>query len=136
VVRSQPGRVAVLEGLRQRFLPEAAFRGRQNAKLQYAVLAAAAVHGGTDPELLDEVASWPADDFWQYAMYAAVACIRVAASRLRLGVPGMPGLGRAPLSPGAIAPAIRAARARPVPAVLGMHIVFICIQPHQPASRG
>ena len=31
-----------LEGLRERFLPEAAFRGRQNAKLQYAVLAAAA----------------------------------------------------------------------------------------------
>src|SRR5580693_7085131 len=27
-----------LEGLRERFLPECAFRGRQNAKLQYAVL--------------------------------------------------------------------------------------------------
>ena len=37
----------LLEGLRERFLPECAFRGRQNAKLQYAVLAAAAVHGGT-----------------------------------------------------------------------------------------
>jgi hypothetical protein len=62
-----------LEGLRERFLPErflpeAAFRGRQNAKLQYAVLAAAAVHGGTGPDLLEEVASWQADDFWQYAM--------------------------------------------------------------------
>jgi hypothetical protein len=43
-----------LEGLRERFLPECAFRGRQNAKLQY-------------------------------AMYAAVACIRAAASRA--GVP-------------------------------------------------
>jgi hypothetical protein len=74
-----------LEGLRERFLPECAFRGRQNAKLQYAVLAAAAVHGGTEPDLLDEVASWQADDFWQYAMYAAVACIRAAASRA--GVP-------------------------------------------------
>jgi hypothetical protein len=74
-----------LEGLRKRFLPEAAFRGRQNAKLQYAVLAAAGVHGGTEPDLLDEVASWQADDFWQYAMYAAVACIRAAASRA--GVP-------------------------------------------------
>jgi hypothetical protein len=31
-----------LEGLRERYLPECAFRGRQNAKLQYAVLAAAA----------------------------------------------------------------------------------------------
>ena len=69
------------EGLRERFLPEAAFRGRQNAKLQYAVLAAAGVHGGTEPDLLDEVASWQADDFWRYAVYAAAACIRAAASR-------------------------------------------------------
>jgi hypothetical protein len=74
-----------LEGLRERFLPECTFRGRQNAKLRYAVLAAAAVHGGTEPDLLDEVASWQTDDFWQYAMYAAVACIRAAASRA--GVP-------------------------------------------------
>jgi hypothetical protein len=74
-----------LEGLRERFLPECAFRGRQNAKLQYAVLAAAAVHGGTEPDLLEEVAYWQTDDFWQYAMYAAVAYIRAAASRA--GVP-------------------------------------------------
>ncbi len=74
-----------LERLRERFLPECAFRGRQNAKLRYAVLAAAAVHGGTEPDLLDEVAYWQTDDFWQYAMYAAVACIRAAASRA--GVP-------------------------------------------------
>jgi hypothetical protein len=70
-----------LEGLRERFLPEATFRGRRNAKFQYAVLAAAGVHGGTEPDLLDEVASWQADDFWQYAMYAAVAYIRAAAIR-------------------------------------------------------
>src|SRR6516164_6605405 len=31
-----------LERLREQFLPECAFRGRQNKKLQYAVLAAAA----------------------------------------------------------------------------------------------
>jgi hypothetical protein len=74
-----------LQGLRERYLPECAFRGRQNAKLQYAVLAAAAVHGGTEPDLLEEVAYWQADDFWQYAMYAAVAYIRAAASRA--GVP-------------------------------------------------
>jgi hypothetical protein len=74
-----------LEGLRERFLPECAFRGRQNAKLQYAVLAAAGVHGGTEPDLLDEVAWWQTDDFWQYSMYAAVAYIRAAADRA--GVP-------------------------------------------------
>jgi hypothetical protein len=74
-----------LEGLRERFLPETAFRGRQNHKLQYAVLAAAAIHGGTEPDLLDEVAWWQADDFWRYALFAAVACIRAAAGRA--GVP-------------------------------------------------
>src|SRR6266571_6509339 len=74
-----------LEGLRERFLPECAFRGRENKKLQYAVLAAAAVHGGTEPDLLDEVAWWQTDDFWQYALFTAVAYIRAAASRA--GVP-------------------------------------------------
>ncbi len=74
-----------LEGLRERFLPEADFRGRQNRRLQYAVLAAAALHGGTEPDLLDEVAWWQTDDFWQYALFAAVAYVRAAASRA--GVP-------------------------------------------------
>ena len=74
-----------LEGLRERFLPECTFRGRQNKKLQYAVLAAAALHGGTDPDLLEEVAWWQSDDFWQYALFAAVAYIRAAARRA--GVP-------------------------------------------------
>ncbi len=74
-----------LEGLRERFLPECTFRGRQDRKLQYAVLAAAALHGGTEPDLLDEVAWWQTDDFWQYALFAAVAYIRATASRA--GVP-------------------------------------------------
>jgi hypothetical protein len=74
-----------LEGLRERFLPECTCRGRENKKLQYAVLAAAALHGGTEPDLLAEVAWWQANDFWQYALFAAVAYIRAAASRA--GVP-------------------------------------------------
>jgi hypothetical protein len=91
-----------LEGLRERFLPECTFRGRQNAKLQYAVLAAAAVHGGTEPDLLGEVASWQADDFWQYATYAAVAYIRAAASRA--GVPLRQACQELDESPGHLAP--------------------------------
>ena len=75
-----------LEGLRERFLPECALRGRQNAKLQYSVLAAAAIHGGTEPDLLDEVAWWQTDDFWQYALYAAAAFIRAAASQANVQV--------------------------------------------------
>jgi hypothetical protein len=74
-----------LQGLREQFLPECTFRGRQNKKFQYAVLAAAALHGGTEPDLLDEVAWWQADDFWQYGLFAAVGYIRAAASRA--GVP-------------------------------------------------
>jgi hypothetical protein len=70
-----------LEGLPERFLPECRLRGRQNKKLQYAVLAAAAQHGGAEPDLLDEVAWWQTDDFWQYALYAAIAYIRAAAQR-------------------------------------------------------
>ena len=74
-----------LEGMRERFLPECAIRGRQNSKLQFAILAAAALRGGAEPDLLDEVAWWQTDDFWQYALYAAVAYVRAAAGRA--GVP-------------------------------------------------
>ena len=87
MVRGQPGGAAAPGGTARAVPARGAFRGRQNAKLQYAVLAAAAVHGGTEPNLLDEVAAWQADDFWQYAMYAAVAYIRAAASRAGVPVP-------------------------------------------------
>ena len=83
--RATRGDPLPLEGLREPFLPECTFRGRLNKKLQYAVLAAAALHGGTEPDLLEEVTWWQTDDFWQYALLAAVAYIRAAASRA--GVP-------------------------------------------------
>ena len=41
--------------------------------------------GRAEPDLLGEVAWWQIDDFWQYALCAAVAYIRTAASRA--GVP-------------------------------------------------
>ncbi len=75
----------LLEGIRKRFLPECSFRGRENRKLQFAVLAAAALHGGAEADLLDEVIWWQTDDFWQYALFAAVAFIRIIADRA--GVP-------------------------------------------------
>jgi hypothetical protein len=74
-----------LEGMPERFLPECAFRGRENKRLQFAVLAAAALRGGAEPDLLGEVTWWQTDDFWHYALYTAVAYIRAAASRA--GVP-------------------------------------------------
>jgi hypothetical protein len=70
-----------LEGMPKRLLPECAFRGRENKKLQFTVLVAAALRGGAEPDLLDEVAWWQTDEFWQYALYAAVVYIRAAASR-------------------------------------------------------
>jgi hypothetical protein len=66
------------------------------------VLAAAALHGGTEPDLLDEVAWWQAGDFWQYALFAAVACIRAAASRA--GVPVLQACQDLTQSPGHPAP--------------------------------
>jgi hypothetical protein len=47
-----------LEGTRERFLPELALRGRERSRLEYAVLAAAALYGGVEADLLDEVAWW------------------------------------------------------------------------------
>lgn len=69
------------EGARERFLRECAFRGRENHKLQFAVLTA----DGVEPDLLEEVAAGQIDDFWQYALFAAVAYTRIAADRA--GVP-------------------------------------------------
>ena len=89
VSRADPLR---LEGLRERFLPERTFRGRQDTKLQCAVLAAAALQGGTEPDLLDEV-SLVADR-------RLLAVRPVRGGRLhprrrqpdrRPGAPGMPG---------------------------------------------
>src|ERR1035438_3255848 len=59
--RSDP---LALAGPREQFLPECTFRGRQNKKLQYAVLAAAAVHGGAEPDLLGDVAWRPNGYLW------------------------------------------------------------------------
>ncbi len=76
--RQQP---LALEEIRERFLPECIFRGPENRKLQYAVLAAAALRGGGEPDLLGEVAWWQTDDFWEYALYAAIAYVRSAVDR-------------------------------------------------------
>jgi hypothetical protein len=68
-------------GLVERYLPECRFRGRDGSKLRYALMAAAATHGGVEVELLDEVANWGTDDFWSYAGFAAVAWARAVADQ-------------------------------------------------------
>jgi hypothetical protein len=51
-----------LEGIADRFLPECTFGGRDKHKLRFAVRAVAALHGGAEPDLLQEVVSWQTDD--------------------------------------------------------------------------
>jgi hypothetical protein len=68
------------EGLLERYLPECEFRGRQNQKIKFAVLASASLRGGLEPDLLGEVIWWQSDDFWRYALWAA-AIIRSCADR-------------------------------------------------------
>lgn len=74
------------DGLLARHLPEAAFKGRENSRIRFALLAAAATAGGLEVDLLDEVAWWVADDYWHYALFAAVALIRAGAERLDIPV--------------------------------------------------
>ncbi len=75
------------EGLRERHLAECRFRGRDNKKIQFTVLAIGATRGGIEPDLLDEVIWWQADDFWWHALAASVAVIRSCAERRREPVP-------------------------------------------------
>lgn len=68
-------------------LPECQFRGRDNRKIQYAILTSAASRAGLKPDLLDEVMWWRTDDYWRYALFAAVGLIRVAAARQGIPTP-------------------------------------------------
>jgi hypothetical protein len=69
------------EGLLERYPPECEFRVRQNQKIKFAVLASASLRGGLEPDLLGEVIWWQSDDFWRYALWAAVAIICSCADR-------------------------------------------------------
>ena len=40
-------------GLRETYLPECEFRGKDNRRIQYAILTSASVRGGLEPDLLD-----------------------------------------------------------------------------------
>ena len=59
-------------------LPEVEFKGKEHRRIQYAILTPFAVHGGLEPDLLDEVTYW-IEQYWQYALFAAVAIVRACA---------------------------------------------------------
>lgn len=67
------------EGSVARYLPDAGFRGRENQKMRFALLAGAATHAGVEVDLLDEVSYWDSDDFWYYAGLAAAVWVRAVA---------------------------------------------------------
>lgn len=74
------------EGLRERHLPEVSFRGRvEHRNSQYALHAAACMHGGLQPDLVSD-AGWWQTPLWQYALYAVVIYSRAAAERLAIPV--------------------------------------------------
>ena len=77
------------EGLREAYLSECEFKGRENRKIQFALLCCASLHGGLKPDLLDEVVWWQTDDFWRYSLLAAVALIRASADRQGMSVSGL-----------------------------------------------
>jgi hypothetical protein len=71
------------EGIRDRYLPEAlAHTKEQHHKSKYALRAAAMLHGGVDPGLLDEVQWWPNDDLWYWSLEALAVYVRAAADRI------------------------------------------------------
>ena len=70
------------EKIRERFLPEHRFSGKnQHYKSKYAISAAAMIHGGVYPDLLDDAARWQTDDLWTYSFFALLIFIRAAAER-------------------------------------------------------
>jgi hypothetical protein len=68
------------EGIRERYLPDAvAHTKAQHHKSKFALRAAAMIHGGVDPGLLDEVQWWRTDDLWFWSLEALAVYVHAAA---------------------------------------------------------
>ena len=68
--------------IRERFLPETGISGKnQHYKSKYAISAAAMIHGGVYPDLLDDAAWWQTDDLWICSFFALLIFVRAAAER-------------------------------------------------------
>ncbi len=75
------------EGLRERYLPEIEFRGRvEHRNSQWAIYAAACLHGGLEPDFGGDTGWWRAP-LWIYTCYALTLFSRAAAERLNITVP-------------------------------------------------
>jgi hypothetical protein len=70
------------EGIRERHLSDGiAHTKAQHHKSKYALRAAAMLHGGVDPGLLNEVQWWRTDDLWYWSLEALATYVRAAADR-------------------------------------------------------
>jgi hypothetical protein len=70
------------EGIRDRYLPDGtAHTKAQHHKSKYALRAAAMLHGGVDPGLLDEIQWWRTDDLWYWSLEALATYVHAAADR-------------------------------------------------------
>ena len=76
-----PGQPLDYEGFREKFLPELEFRGKvDHRNSQYAIYAAAIMHGGVIPDIVADT-SWWRSELWPYALYGLVAYVRAASER-------------------------------------------------------
>ena len=80
LVDAQRSDAVVYRDLLSQHLPEVEFRGKEHRRIQYAVLTPFAVRGGLEPDLLDEVTYW-IEQYWKYALFAAIAIVRECAAR-------------------------------------------------------
>ena len=72
----------LFEGIREHYLPDGTAQTKaEHHKSKFALRAAAMLHGGVDPGLLDEVQWWQTDDLWYWSLEALVAYARAAADR-------------------------------------------------------
>jgi hypothetical protein len=70
------------EGIRERYLPECEFRGRNDhQRSHYALGVAGMIKAGVRPDLLGDTYWWATDDLWRYAFYALTIYVRAAAQR-------------------------------------------------------
>jgi hypothetical protein len=70
------------EGIRERHLPEAVAHSKaQHHKSKFGLRAAAMIHGGVNPGLLDEVQWWRTDDLWFWSLEALAVYVLAAAER-------------------------------------------------------
>jgi hypothetical protein len=70
------------ENIRERFLSERHFSGKNHHyKSKYAISAAAMIHCGVYPDLLEDAAWWHTDDLWVYSLFALLIFVRAAAER-------------------------------------------------------